>query len=225
MPERRLLLLVALLSIPELYLAGFDATSPVRWLSKPLPLAVLIAWFVQQRQAAGTTQGGWVLAALGLSLVGDLLLLVTGQVFFLAGLGAFLVAHLCYVVAFWRQRGPGDALVGNPSRLLGVFVILGVAGWMLFDVMGRQRLDDLFGPVAAYVAVISAMTIAALHRLDGVPLLSFRLVLLGAVSFMLSDCLLATTLFVQPFEVSGLWIMLSYYVAQALITIGYRRSL
>lgn len=224
MTDRRLLLWVALLALPELIVVAIDHTSELRWLTKPVPMLALIAWLVTERRKKQTRHGLLVLIALSLSLVGDLLLLNSGKSFFLTGLGCFLVAHLFYVVSFWLQRGPGDALVANLPRLAAVFGILALAGWMLFDVMGHDRLKELFGPVAAYVGVIAAMAISALHRLHGVPRLSFRMVMVGALLFMLSDCLLATSLFVSPFALSGLWIMLSYYAAQALITTGYARS-
>lgn len=225
MPYRRLLLIVAALALPELIVVAIEPLSPLRWVTKPLPMLALIAWYGRERQQAHAPQGGLVLLALVLSLVGDLLLLNNGQLFFMAGLGTFLVAHVCYVISFWRQRGPGDSLVANPMRLMAVFAVLGVAGYMLFQVMqAALRERQLFGPVAAYVAVISAMVITALHRRGGVPELSHRLVLVGALLFFLSDALLALSLFVQPFALSGLWIMSTYYAAQALITVGYRRS-
>ena len=48
-----------------------------------------------------------------------------------------------------------------------------------------------------------------------------RQVALGAGFFMLSDSLLATNRFVQPLPWSQVWVLSTYYAAQALIVGGW----
>ena len=71
-------------------------------------------------------------SALALSSIGDVLLDLSPSMFVL-GLGAFLVAHLCYIQLFMAQRRRGDSL--GPIRLvlaigLAVFAV-GFSLWLL----------------------------------------------------------------------------------------------
>jgi len=50
------------------------------------------------------------------------------------------------------------------------------------------------------------------------------LVAVGAGFFMLSDSLLATNRFVQPLLMAQVWVLATYYAAQALIAAGVLRD-
>ncbi|MEG0047153.1 MAG: lysoplasmalogenase, partial [Comamonas sp.] len=52
---------------------------------------------------------------------------------------------------------------------------------------------------------------------------SALLVALGASAFMVSDSILAINRFVQPLPWAAIWVLTSYYVAQALIVQGSLR--
>lgn len=75
-------------------------------------------------------------------------------------------------------------------------------------------------PVMAYMVIISIMVIMAGFRYQRVNLLSFQLILAGAILFVISDTLLAINKFVQHFESSGVLIIATYMLAQYLITMG-----
>jgi uncharacterized membrane protein YhhN len=104
-PADRGPLLVAAVAA-SLYVIGLWVLPPgLLMLVKPVPVAIL-AWlvFTQRPDVYGRRIG----AGLALSAVGDLLLATDGH--FLAGLLAFLVAHLAYTFAFLsdeRRRGSG----------------------------------------------------------------------------------------------------------------------
>ncbi len=72
----------------------------------------------------------------------------------------------------------------------------------------------------AYIFVISFMMMMASFRNLRVNVISFRLILFGAMFFLISDSLLAYNKFVQPFNYANLLIMATYMIAQYLITIG-----
>ena len=140
-----------------------------------------------------------------------------GSPFFLAGLGFFRLAHLCYIGAF---AGGRDAR-GVPLSLRGRAACVGTAAFAVGflavlwnDVGGAMR-----GPVAAYSASLAAMAIAAVAHRAG-PGYTPRV--LGAYLFVASDSLLG----LRQFKFRGappggaayeLAVMATYYGAQACI--------
>ena len=180
------------------------------WVLKPLVLALLIvtAWLLG---ASESTAGWWLLAALSLSLIGDVALLSDSEPRFLVGLGSFLVAHLAFVVAF--------AHVGMPRADLGlvglalVVVMAGVVGRRVVPAARVEGGPALAGAVAAYMTVIGAMVATAWAT-------GHTLVALGATVFMVSDAVLALDRFVRPRRFGSLAVMVTYHLGQVLIVLG-----
>ncbi|WP_276361236.1 lysoplasmalogenase [Daejeonella sp. H1SJ63] len=161
----------------------------------------------------------FVLAGLVFSLFGDCFLLFAGSdiYFFLYGLISFLLAHIVYSMAFVRDfKNNPDA-----SKYYGHLMLfcMGVFS-MSYYTMIRDYLNDFRIPVMAYMFVISVMAILAGYRYRRVNLISFRMIYLGAIFFVISDSALAFNKFVQPFSSAGFIIMSTYMIAQYLITIG-----
>jgi uncharacterized membrane protein YhhN len=184
------------------------------WVLKPLVLVLLIvtAWLLG---APESSAGWWLLAALGLSLVGDVALLSDSDPRFVVGLGSFLLAHVAFVVAF--------AHLGMPRADLGL-VGLGLVAVMVVAV-GRRVVPAaraeggaaLAVAVTAYISVIGAMVVAAWAT--GHPLAA-----LGATVFMLSDAVLALDRFVRARRFGSLTVMVTYHLAQVLIVLGLLSS-
>lgn len=74
-------------------------------------------------------------------------------------------------------------------------------------------------PIVAYMVAISLMAISAGFREDS----KFLWVAIGALVFMVSDTLIAVNRFVISLEYSGIAVMGTYYLAQALICTGVLR--
>jgi uncharacterized membrane protein YhhN len=155
-----------------------------------------------------------LLAGLVLGAAGDACLLGAGKRWFLAGLTAFLLGHLAYLI--------GIAAIEPPARWLAD------AGWRAAVPLGAglatlvllwQRLRALRLPVVAYVAVICAMTIAALAagRGGALPALGRSCLAAGAVAFFVSDLAVARSRFVADSFVNRLWGLPAYYTGQLLI--------
>jgi uncharacterized membrane protein YhhN len=145
-----------------------------------------------------------VLAGLALSVVGDALLLSSGRPAFLAGLVAFLAAHVAYAATF-AVAGRAAAW---PALPLGL-ALVAVLRW-LWPHLGAMK-----GPVIAYCVVISAMLWLAV----GVGRIE---VTLGAVLFYLSDLAVARDRFVAPAFVNRLVGLPLYYGAQVLLALAVR---
>lgn len=152
----------------------------------------------------------WVVIALVLCLLGDVLLLVPRA--FPVGLASFLVAHLAYIGAFSVIRAPR----GWPWPVAVPLVVAGVAAasW-LWPHLGRMR-----APVLAYVAAITGMawgSIAA-AAVAAWPIAA------GGVLFYLSDLAVARDRFVVRRFASRAWGLPAYYLAQVLFALTLGRT-
>ncbi|MFC8448076.1 lysoplasmalogenase [Kitasatospora sp. NPDC057223] len=149
--------------------------------------------------------------ALLLSAGGDILLQAGGDTAFLAGMGSFAAAHVCYVTMF-VQRGALD-----DRRRTAVVAAAYAVAWAVL--VGRlwPGLGDLRIPVAVYSLLLTstAVTSARLGWRTG----------LGGALFLLSDTLIATQL-ADWRELPGheFWIMATYVVAQYLLMSGLLKA-
>jgi uncharacterized membrane protein YhhN len=209
---RHLPWLAALCALAAIASAPWALNQP--WLNhsfKPLTTALLIAW--AWPRGLGSPQRPWLLAGLAWSWLGDVALMWPQQGF-LPGLVSFLLAHLCYLVAF--RRG-GTPWLAWPAGALACAVLAG--GVLSFLWSGVPA--PLRGPVVVYVLALATMAAQAAgqwHRRRGTAAagLAGRAALGGAL-FMLSDSLLATDRFAQPLPAASLWVLSSYWLAQGLI--------
>jgi uncharacterized membrane protein YhhN len=157
----------------------------------------------------------WLIAALAASLAGDVLLLGSGR--FVAGLVAFLVAHLAYLVAFAQL--PGSA----PWAVAGVVIAAIVAATMGRVLLAAAGRSGLAAPVAVYLVAICGMAIAATRT--GLPA-----AILGAWLFVASDAMLAWGRVVAPSSASPrgaarlrVAVMVTYHVGQVLLLLALAR--
>lgn len=146
-----------------------------------------------------------VLLGLLLCGVGDILLELDedggSQPLFLGGLAAFLAGHLAYVAAFASGKTRVTAAIALP---VGAYA----AG--VFAVLYPHLPPALVAPVAGYALTIAAMATTALGQPDGA-----RLAGVGALSFVVSDTVLAYDRFVRPLgPLAKYVIMLTYYGGQ-----------
>ena len=167
-----------------------------------------------QRGALLSRYGQVILAGLALSWWGDMFLLGKSQTFFLAGLAAFLLAHVAYVSAFVIHGYPRGVtlLVAVPVTVIAITVWLWLAPYTP---------TDLAWPVRAYIAVISLMVIFA-YGARGAG--AGWLVVAGATLFFLSDLSVAALRLTgtsYPTYVLGLP---AYYAAQVCFALSVSQS-
>ncbi|HEX8924951.1 MAG TPA: lysoplasmalogenase [Terriglobales bacterium] len=159
-----------------------------------------------------------LLAALGLSALGDLFLGVNGiapiapELLFLAGLFSFLLAHVCYIRLFatHTERLSRASFRRVGMALVGAVMISMLA--VLWPTLGGMR-----WPVVIYAVVLSAMAISA--QRSKFPAITA----IGALLFVASDAMLAYARFHQIFYAAAVLIWFSYYLAQVLICVGVVR--
>lgn len=185
---------------------------PAEYVLKPLVLALLLAAAVELRDQAPTMRWAFVVAALALSLVGDILLMLPGDLF-LGGLAAFLVGHLAYVASFNILPPPPAALA------LGAVVVAAAAVPLYLRLrrgMEERGERNLAGPVAVYVAAIGVMVASALATVGRPDWVASRsaLAVVGAGLFMTSDALIGWNRFVRPLPWAPVAVMVTYHLAQ-----------
>ena len=153
----------------------------------------------------------WFMAALVLSMLGDVFLMLPRDLF-VAGLASFLLAHIAYVVGLRLHGGSntGWALAGLAVVALDAVLARPVLGAV------RRRHPELLGPVTAYVVVISTMVAAALAT-------GTALAAAGAVLFFASDTLIAWNRFVRPKAWGPLAIIVTYHLGQAGLVLSLAR--
>ncbi|MBL8149609.1 MAG: lysoplasmalogenase [Blastocatellia bacterium] len=176
------------------------------FLVKSLPIFILT--FIASKAISKTT-GKLLIAALLLSAAGDIALALKDGKYFVTGLGLFLLAHVCYIPAFLLEA----KLTRLKSPTVVVTTFLLIAYSLTISSLLEPNLGSLQIPVFLYITVITSMGIASAVR-------SFDLVFLGAIFFIASDSMIAINGFFRPIVGAKYWIMLTYYIAQFLITEG-----
>jgi uncharacterized membrane protein YhhN len=145
----------------------------------------------------GLPGGSWAQQAVFVGLIlgaaGDLFLLSRAKRWFLAGLVAFLLNHVGFLVAFfWVGVHP---LWAGLAALPLVGVAYAVWRWLS---SAPDGLGSLAGPVVAYIAVISAMVAASVGTLAVAPVPAGPTLVVAAVLFFVSDLCVARDRFVAP---------------------------
>jgi alkenylglycerophosphocholine/alkenylglycerophosphoethanolamine hydrolase len=193
---------------------GVESRRPALvWLTKPVTTAMLFlvaGW-------PGSRFDWFVALGILLSLWGDVALLSDSARAFLIGLGLFLAAHICYIVAFTAVEHWSAAL---PLYALAVGAVSVVLVRRLWTGARGTRL-----PVLIYTAAISAMVITALGTRGGpLPPTASTLAGLGAMLFYVSDSSLALNRFYRPIPRVSVLTMGVYWLGQLGIALAARLS-
>lgn len=170
-----------------------------------LTASTAFVWAAISWGALGSSYGLVMLLGLLLCWLGDALLLPAGQtLWFQLGIGAFLLGHVAYAMAF-VGLGTGLGVLLGASVALGVFAFT-VLRWLWPHVPGEFR-----GPVVSYVLVISAMVVTAIAAVGGgAPMI----LAVGAVGFAASDISVARERFVSSSFLNSAWGLPAYYLSQ-----------
>lgn len=177
------------------------------WIELPQPwgpawkcsgVVVLGLYALSQRAA-------FLAVGLLLSAAGDVLLELGGL--FVYGVAAFGLAHLFYAAVFAGVIRR-DGLDENAWPVVALVLVLSIALGLWFA--PGQAETGLAIPATVYQIIISIMVVTAI--LSKAPLLAK----LGAAIFMLSDTLIAISMFAgQPVPIGSVW--LTYAAAQTML--------
>ncbi len=215
--KNKLLFVYLLLCIIEIATEYFQ-TDMLRYIVKPTLMIVLAFYFYKETKPDISSFAKKILAALVFSWGGDVFLMFPD--FFLPGLISFIIAHVFYILAFFENINSAKEKRPIGNTLLFALPFL-IATGALFRILFTS-LGEMMVPVAIYTFVITVMGISAALRFGTVSKESFRLVLSGAVIFMLSDSTIALNKFLFHGELpyARIVIMVTYLLAQYLIVQG-----
>jgi uncharacterized membrane protein YhhN len=157
-------------------------------------------------------------AALIFSWIGDILLMFPDL--FLYGLGAFLMAHICFIISFKiAQTNPFAIGRVDFIRLflvnLPIYIFAALVYFLINPGLGPMKV-----PVVIYLIIIVMMVTSARERYKKTNPASFWQVFIGGLFFMVSDGVLAINMFYKSFSESGVIVMGTYIIAQFLIVRG-----
>ena len=174
------LVVTALRSPPGAELTGQFALQPgVKALTAVLLAAAAVGHPVPRERR-------WLVPALVFSAAGDFLLAMPGwPPSFVLGLGAFLVAHLCFLAALLPLAG------ATPARVAAAVVVCVSCVTLLVWFWPRLIAEGMAIPVILYMVVLAAMVCAALLAQLPTPWTA-----LGAVCFAVSDGMIGIGKFV-----------------------------
>ncbi len=180
----------------------------LKMVTKPIPVLMMALYLFLLPHK---NRFNWlIIVGLLFGATGDILLEYSSHTF-LFGLIAFLLGHIFYIIAFVSDcRRPA----------LGVAVFVYLYGLAVYSVLQAGHLENMALPVMVYLLVITTMgwRAAARYQAPGVNHASAKSGMIGAALFLFSDTLLAISLFVAPFPLSGVIVIITYWLGQLGIT-------
>jgi uncharacterized membrane protein YhhN len=193
------------------WIAVLRRSKSVEYVFKPATLIALTVCALFVAGDAGPL-GTWFVAALAFSLVGDIFLMLPGESWFLPGLAAFLIGHICYLGGLNRAPLPVASL------WLAPFVLVVDALVLPRVVRGARDRGDagMTVPIVAYGLVLSAVLFSgwATWFRPGWTTSARLAASLGTTLFFVSDLMLAWDRFVRGARLLQVLVIVTYHLAQ-----------
>lgn len=199
-------------------LALWKKWSRLEYLAKPAVMIVLFLWLWTSTGLSGAAF--WFALGILFSLTGDVLLMISLDRLFMAGLIAFLLAHAAYLVGF-NIPVPEISAWGFVLAIIvglgGMRVTRRILSQLAANGQGRMRI-----PIIIYSAVISLMLLSAMMKLTDITWNANAAVLVsvGALLFYISDIILAWHKFVSPIQYGRIYNISAYHLGQILLIAG-----
>jgi uncharacterized membrane protein YhhN len=152
-----------------------------------------------------------IVLGLGFSALGDAFLMQRKD-YFIAGLGSFLAAHICYLWAFTRDS--------RWAAFKLPFLIWGAMGLVMVPALWTGIAGALRIPVLLYAVALLAMAAQAASRAAAKRDAAAVYAAVGAGLFVISDSVLAFQRFRHPLEWGHAIVLGSYFAAQSGIALS-----
>jgi len=213
------MLLIAALGFAALEaLALWKKWTRLEYLAKPAVMIVLLLWLWTTTGLGGAAL--WFGLGILLSLTGDILLMISLDRLFLAGLIAFLLAHLAYLIGFnipIPEISAWGFVLAIIVGLGGVRVMRRIVAPLASSGQARMRM-----PIIIYSAVISLMLLSAMMKMTEITwnTNAAALVGVGAFLFYVSDIILAWNKFVAPIQNGRIYNIGAYHLGQIMLIAG-----
>ena len=199
-------------------LALWKKWTRLEYLAKPAVMVALFLWLWNSTRLSGASL--WFGLGILLSLTGDILLMISLDRLFLAGLVVFLLAHLAYLIGF-------NIPIPEISAW-GIFlaIIVGLGGMRtirrIVAALAANGQDRMRTPVIIYGMVISLMLLSAMMKMTDFTwnANAATLVGVGAFLFYVSDIILAWHKFVAPIKNGRIYNIAAYHLGQIILIAG-----
>jgi uncharacterized membrane protein YhhN len=193
------------------WLAVSRQRKPLEYVCKPATMVALIGAALALTPDDPTPRA-WFVAALALSMLGDVFLMLPRDVF-IPGLVSFLLAHVAFIAGLWVD---GIDFLAFAIGLAGAAIAVVLVGGRIISALRGSEHPEMAAPVGAYMTVISVMLASAVGTTE-------PLAIGGASLFYCSDALIARERFVEPRRWHRLAIIVTYHLAQAGLTLSLIR--
>jgi len=177
---------------------------------KPAAMVCIITLAFLQPEDDASFYKWAVIIGLGLSLVGDVFLIFE-KTMFLPGLIAFLLAHFCYVAAFYQLPNGPNAIYSAIPFVIYFAIFMRILWYSL----GAMKI-----PVIIYALTITMMGRFAMNRFLNLETIESALAFAGALIFIISDSFLAYDRFKKPILHKYIYVLSTYFLAQWLIAMS-----
>jgi uncharacterized membrane protein YhhN len=179
----------------------------------------MITYFICAIAVAGVLNTGseykWlIIAALGLSVIADSVLMAENPYLFAHGLIFFLATHILYIIVFsnWYEFTWSDIISG--------MILLGLMVFLVYRFYKAGNLGKMMIPVIVYV---TALSLIVFFSVNGAVRNSSTVMILrmcGAILFYISDVILGWAQFVKYYRFTTLYVWFFYAPGQYLIALS-----
>ncbi|WP_411169089.1 lysoplasmalogenase [Clostridium sp. MB05] len=186
-----------------------------RYYTKPFLMILLAIYYILSVPEINK----FIVLALGFAFIGDVFLMWSERKsYFIIGLVAFLMGHICYVLLFLQDI--------SFTKDIPIWFYLSIIIYVIVAIAVMKKLKNYLGnmkiPTYVYVTIISSMSFASLARISVMGISTSSLLpFIGSLLFLCSDSILGFYTFKGKFKNGNVYIMLTYVLAQVLIVGGY----
>jgi uncharacterized membrane protein YhhN len=197
------------------------------YLKAALVPVLLLYIFMNARKKHYLVSKSLVFMAMLFSWIGDLLLLNDSNGFFMWGMFSFFIAHIFYIIFFFRLH-PLNLMKATEAIL--ATIVLGVVGYQLYKFLQPEltQMPNLRFSLLGYASAIALMAILATNVFANKSkrALAVSYFIPGAALFIFSDTILVISKFKYPDE-SYLHVVtvMAYGYAQCLLAQGFTKHL
>jgi uncharacterized membrane protein YhhN len=204
----------------------FRGQHDYRFVTKSLLMPLLLFYFISNvsRRQHRRSRILVFIALLG-AWIGDVVLLLKGETYFMVGVLFFVAMHIMYILYFIKTVSLIPEKRKQSQLWIPTLIVIAFCGFVYFLI--GESLGDKKVPILFYMGVISVMFITAWNITSNKRLTSLAInyFIPGAAFFMISDSLLGYNLFLFDDHLLGIGIMLTYAYAQQLMIHGFIKHL
>ena len=194
--------------------ASLQQNKPLRNKTKPFILIGLIGFYLCAADPIVLT----VVLALGLSWLGDMLLIPKGTTWFTSGGIAFMLSHGFFILSYVKQTDFGRIPLWCLIALPALFT---AAALIIFKDLRPHLPKGLFYPMLAYLIINGLMNCFAWFRAMTVGGAAGIITAAGALLFFVSDSSLFFVRFKKDSRLkTHFLVMLTYSLGEFLIVLG-----